>query len=95
MPDLRLVMSKVERDVRERILGVLGFLQQARDGLAEEPLVLRLRVELLAGHLDDVGGGVVAHAGELDQLVALGGGKGDIRGRELDDDLVGGGVGFA
>lgn len=95
MPNLRLVMSEVERHVRERILRVLGLLQQLRYRLAKEALVLRLGVELLAGHLDDIHGGVVAHAGELDKLVALGRGKVHIGGAEFDDDLVGGGVGLA
>ena len=62
MPLLRRVMAKVKWHIVEHVLGVFRFSDQGRDGFTEETLVLRLRVELFAGELDDVCGGVVAGA---------------------------------
>ena len=62
------VVSKVEGHVFELVFAVFCLGDQRGDGVAEETLVLRLGVELLAGEFDDVGRGVVAGSGELDQL---------------------------
>lgn len=59
-------MAKVKGDVLERVFSLLCFFDQRGNGVAEEALVLRLRVELLARELDDLGRRVVARARELD-----------------------------
>lgn len=79
-------------------------MQQLGNGVAEEALVLGLGVKVFARELDELGGGVVAGACELDELGDVGGageaqgggggGLGEVLRGELDDDFVGGGVGF-
>jgi hypothetical protein len=95
VPLLGLVVSKVKGHVFERVGAVARFVQQLADGLAEEALVLRLRVKVLAGHFDHVCIGVVARASQFDELVALRREERHVGGSELDDDFVGRRVRFA
>jgi len=95
VPRLRLVVSEVEGHVLERVLGVLCLGQQLRDGVAEEALVLGLRVEVFAGHLDDIGVRIVARTRELNQLRGLHFSEFHVTSGELDDDFVSGRVRFA
>jgi hypothetical protein len=63
---LGLVVSEVKRHVLKAVCQVLCLCDEGLDRLAEEALVLGLRVVGFAAELDDVGGGVVARTRELD-----------------------------
>lgn len=65
-PLLGRMVPEVKRHVFEGVGCVFCFCNQTLDGFAEEALVLRLCVELFGGEFDEVGGGVVARAGEFD-----------------------------
>ena len=92
-------MPEVHRHVLERVLasffvGVLAphLRHERADEVPQVPLVLRGRVEDLAGELGRVGLRVVARAEQLDELEALRGRQGQVGGAELHDHLGGGRV---
>jgi hypothetical protein len=93
-PLLRLVMSKVKRHIFEVVLHVFRLFDQGCDGLTQETLVLRLSVEFLARHLDDIRRGVIAGTGEFDDFGVCGFAEREIIGIEFDDNLIGCGVRF-
>jgi hypothetical protein len=94
------MMSKVKRHILKRILTLLALFHQGGDCVAEEALVLTLCVVFFTRDFEDVGGGIVAGTGELNQfgdldLREIVRGGGEVGRGELDDDFVGGGVRFA
>lgn len=89
MEDLGLVVAEIEGHVGEGVLGIPGLVEQVLDDVAQVALVLGLGLKVLGAHLDDLGIGVVARAGKLDELVALNFSEvREIGDAELDDNLA-------
>ncbi len=98
MHDLGLVVAEIERHVLEIVLvWIRRLVDHLAHQVAQIAFVLGLGLEFLAGDLDGVARGVVAHAGEFNQLVAVlrRGELGEVGRAEFHHDFFGGRVHFA
>ncbi len=89
-------MPKIQRHILKHIAPILRLRHQRVHQIAQVAFILRLRFKHLAGHFHDVGIGVVAGAGQLDEFCALRVCEvGEVADAEFEDDFFLGRVRFA